>query len=41
MEDPIETDFHHTHLLRVYDDKNQFIAIGKNTSSGFKHEYLV
>ena len=37
----IETDFHHTHLLRVYDDKNQFIAIGKNTSKGFKHEYLV
>ena len=37
----IETDFHHTHLLRVYDDKNQFIAIGKNTSTGFKHEYLV
>ena len=37
----IETDFHHTNLLRVYDDKNQFIAIGKNTSTGFKHEYLV
>ena len=37
----IETDFHHTNLLRVYDDKNQFIAIGKNTSKGFKHEYLV
>ena len=37
----IETDFNHTHLLRVYDDKNQFIAIGKNTSTGFKHEYLV
>ena len=37
----IETDFDHTHLLRVYDDKNQFIAIGKNTSTGFKHEYLV
>ena len=37
----IETDFHHTRLLRVYDDKNQFIAIGKNTSMGFKHEYLV
>ena len=37
----IKTDFHHTHLLRVYDDKNQFIAIGKNTSTGFKHEYLV
>jgi tRNA pseudouridine55 synthase len=38
---PIETDFDHTHLLRVYDAENQFIAIGKNTSRGFKHEYLV
>jgi tRNA pseudouridine55 synthase len=38
---PIETDFDHTHLLRVYDAENQFIAIGKNTSMGFKHEYLV
>ena len=37
----IETDFDHTHLLRVYDAENQFIAIGKNTSMGFKHEYLV
>jgi tRNA pseudouridine55 synthase len=37
----IETDFEHTNLLRVYDAKNQFIAIGKNTSMGFKHEYLV
>jgi tRNA pseudouridine55 synthase len=37
----IETDFDHTHLLRVYDAENQFIAIGKNTSTGFKHEYLV
>ena len=37
----IETDFDHTHLLRVYDAENQFIAIGKNTSIGFKHEYLV
>ncbi len=37
----IETDFDHTDLLRVYDAENQFIAIGKNTSKGFKHEYLV
>jgi len=37
----IQTDFEHTELLRVYDSKNQFIAIGKNTSKGFKHEYLV
>ncbi len=37
----IETDFDHTNLLRVYDAKNQFIAIGKNTGKGFKHEYLV
>ena len=37
----IETDFEHTNLLRVYDAKNQFIAIGKNKSKGFKHEYLV
>ena len=37
----IQTDFEHTELLRVYDAKNQFIAIGKKTSKGFKHEYLV
>ncbi len=37
----IETDFDHTNLLRVYDAANQFIAIGRNTSKGFKHEYLV
>ncbi len=37
----IKTDFDHVHLLRVYDAENQFIAIGKNTSTGFKHEYLV
>ncbi|RZO24655.1 MAG: tRNA pseudouridine(55) synthase TruB [SAR86 cluster bacterium] len=37
----IERDFDHTNLLRVYDSANQFIAIGKNTSTGFKHEYLV
>jgi len=38
---PIKTDFDHINLLRVYDANNQFIAIGKNTSKGFKHEYLV
>ncbi len=37
----IEVDFDHTNLLRVYDAENQFIAIGKNASKGFKHEYLV
>lgn len=37
----IEIDFDHTNLLRVYDSTNQFIAIGKNSSKGFKHEYLV
>ena len=37
----IEIDFDHTDLLRVYDPANQFIAIGKNSSKGFKHEYLV
>lgn len=37
----IEIDFDHTNLLRVYDSSNQFIAIGKNSSKGFKHEYLV
>ena len=37
----IEVDFDHTSLLRVYDSANQFIAIGKNSSKGFKHEYLV
>ena len=38
---PIETSLNHENLLRVYDASNQFIAIGKNTSKGFKHEYLV
>ena len=38
---PIETTLNHENLLRVYDASNQFIAIGKNTSKGFKHEYLV
>jgi len=37
----IETNFEHTDLLRVYDAENKFIAIGKKTSKGFKHEYLV
>ena len=37
----IEREFDHTNLLRVYDSANQFIAIGKNSSKGFKHEYLV
>ena len=38
---PIKTNLNHENLLRVYDASNQFIAIGKNTSKGFKHEYLV
>jgi len=38
---PIETSLDNENLLRVYDASNQFIAIGKNTRKGFKHEYLV
>ena len=38
---PIVTNLDHDNLLRVYDDSNQFIAIGKNSTKGFKHEYLV
>ena len=38
---PIEINLGHKNLLRVYDASNKFIAIGKNTSKGFKHEYLV
>ncbi len=38
---PIEINLDHENLLRVYDASNQFIAIGKNTNNGFKHEYLV
>ena len=38
---PIVTKLNHENLLRVYDASHQFIAIGKNTSKGFKHEYLV
>tara|TARA_B100001109_G_C18655245_1_gene376956 strand:- start:235 stop:699 length:465 start_codon:yes stop_codon:yes gene_type:complete len=37
----IETDIDNSNLLRVYDASNQFIAIGKNTEKGFKHEFLV
>ena len=28
-------------LLRVYNSENVFIALGRNSSEGFKHEYLV
>jgi len=38
---PIEINLDHKNLLRVYDASNKFIAIGKNTNKGFKHEYLV
>ena len=38
---PVEINLDHKNFLRVYDAANQFIAIGKNTSKGFKHEYLV
>ena len=38
---PIVINLDHDNLLRVYDYSNQFIAIGKNSSKGFKHEYLV
>ena len=38
---PIEINLDNENLLRVYDASNQFIAIGKNSSKGFKHEYLV
>ena len=31
----------HSDLLRVYDPSKKFIAIGKNTLQGFRHEYLV
>ncbi len=37
----IELNLDHDNLLRVYDASNKFIAIGKNTIKGFKHEYLV
>ena len=38
---PIELDITHNDLLKVYDSSNEFIAIGKNSIKGFKHEYLV
>ena len=38
---PIEINLNHKNFLRVYDASNQFIAIGKNSSKGFRHEYLV
>ena len=28
-------------LLRVYNSEDAFIALGRNSSEGFKHEYLV
>ena len=28
-------------LLRAYNSSNAFIALGRNSSEGFKHEYLV
>ena len=37
----IELDLDHTNLLRVYNASNKFIAIGRNSNKGFKHEYLV
>ena len=37
----IEINLDHKNLLRVYDASNKFIAIGKNTNKGFRHEYLV
>ena len=38
---PIKLKIDHSDLLRVYDPSKKFIAIGKNTLQGFKHEYLV
>ena len=38
---PLELKIDHSNLLRVYDPFKKFIAIGKNTTQGFKHEYLV
>ena len=37
----IELEIDHSNLLKVYDPSKRFIAIGKNTTKGFKHEYLV
>lgn len=38
---PLKLKIDHSDLLRVYDPSKKFIAIGKNTLQGFKHEYLV
>ena len=38
---PLKLKIDHSDLLRVYDPSKKFIAIGKNTLKGFKHEYLV
>lgn len=38
---PLKLKIDHFDLLRVYDSSKKFIAIGKNTLHGFKHEYLV
>ena len=38
---PLQLKIDHSDLLRVYDPSKKFIAIGKNTLQGFKHEYLV
>ena len=38
---PLKLKIDHSDLLRVYDPYKKFIAIGKNTLQGFKHEYLV
>mgnify|MGYP000104878977 CR=1 FL=1 len=37
----IELEIDHSNLLKVYNPSKRFIAIGKNTTKGFKHEYLV
>ena len=37
----LELKIEHSDLLRVYDPSKKFIAIGKNSTQGFKHEYLV
>ena len=38
---PLKLKIDHSDLLRVYDPSKKFIAIGKNTLQGFRHEYLV
>ena len=37
----LKLQIYHSDLLRVYDPSKKFIAIGKNTPQGFRHEYLV